>query len=304
MLAAAVLLVASPALMLAPPAAASARRLAQPVMQFGALGGQTPFAPLGTAGGASSAAASGSSALGQSEVAATGEVVKKGKKRKFDPNTGMLDQDRHSPDNSGVSHVPVPSPYHVFEPRMVRSPCAAPCTLHHVAHYGVLHVPSRCIARASRGAAHEHHRPPPPPALALTSILPFAPSHPSVRPHPHLRLHLCPQHFPLASPHCRALTSRSGSNARSSPSHSPPRPPPGTATPPVRHHAPPRSKSSRSPSPSPSWRGLALSRSPTRPPPPLPRGGAATLERRPGQGVATLAGPRPPPARLEPQLQP
>ena len=132
MLAAAVLLVASPALMLAPPAAASAHRLAQPVMQFGALGGQTPFAPLGTAGGASSAAASGSSALGQSEVAATGEVVKKGKKRKVDPNTGMLDQDRHSPDNSGVSHVPVPSPYHVFEPRMVqRSPSAAPCTMHH-----------------------------------------------------------------------------------------------------------------------------------------------------------------------------
>ena len=174
--------------------------------------------------------------------------------------------------------------------------------MYHVAHCGLLHVRRGANRGASHGASHgasrqHHHRPPPPPALALTSILPFAPSHPSVRPHPHLRPHLCPQHFPLASPHCRALTSRSGSNARSSPSHSPPRPPPGTATPPVRHHAPPRSKSSRSPSPSPSWRGLALSRSPTRPPPPLPRGGAVTLVRRPGQGVATWAGPRPPPAR-------
>ena len=167
---AALLLVASPALMLAPPAAASAHRLAQPVMQFGALGGQTPFAPLGTAGGASSAAASGSSALGQSEVAATGEVVKKGKKRKVDPNTGMLDQDRHSPDNSGVSHVPVPSPYHVFEPRMVRSPSAAPCTMHPAPCSTLWLAP--CSPRgASHGAldraAHEHHRPPPPPALLL-----------------------------------------------------------------------------------------------------------------------------------------
>ena len=175
---AALLLVASPALMLAPPAAASAHRLAQPVMQFGALGGQTPFAPLGTAGGASSAAASGSSALGQSEVAATGEVVKKGKKRKVDPNTGMLDQDRHSPDNSGVSHVPVPSPYHVFEPRMVRSPSAAPCTMHPAPCSTLWLAP--CSPRgASHGAldraAHEHHRPPPPPALALTSIFPLAP---------------------------------------------------------------------------------------------------------------------------------
>ena len=149
---AALLLVASPALMLAPPAAASAHRLAQPAMQFGAQGGQTPFAPLGTAGGASSAAASGSSALGQSEVADTGEVVQKGKKRKVDPNTGMLDQDRHLPDSSGVSHVPVPSPYHVFEPRMARrSPSAAPCSTR--VHDGCI-VLADCTVRCNLGMPH------------------------------------------------------------------------------------------------------------------------------------------------------
>ena len=146
------LLVASPALMLAPPTAVSAHRLAQPMMQFGAQGGQTPFAPLGTAGGASSAAASGSSALGQSEVADTGEVVQKGKKRKVDPNTGMLDQDRHLPDSSGVSHVPVPSPYHVFEPRMARrSPSAAPCSTR--VHDGCI-VLADCTVRCNLGMPH------------------------------------------------------------------------------------------------------------------------------------------------------
>ena len=117
----------SPALWLAPPAAAAAHRLAQPVMQFGALGGQTPFAPLGTAGGASSAQASGSAAV----VGITGQVLRKKKKRKVDPNTGMLEQGAHRPDNSGVAHVPVPSPYHVFEPSMARpivEACMAWCT--------------------------------------------------------------------------------------------------------------------------------------------------------------------------------
>ena len=111
-------LCASPALRLAPLASApAAHRLAQPLMQFGAMGGQTPFAPLGTAGGGSSA---NSGEMTRHEV--TGEVLKKKKKkRKTDPNTGMLEQGAHRPDNSGVAHVPVPSPYHVFEPSMVTS---------------------------------------------------------------------------------------------------------------------------------------------------------------------------------------
>lgn len=120
----ALVLVASPALMLAPPAATSAHRLAQPVMQFGALGGQTPFAPRPEDGASYSSATtpSDSSAVGQSEVTETGEVVKKGKKKpKVDPNTGMLVQGRHRPDSSGTQHVPIPSPYHVFEPGMVTS---------------------------------------------------------------------------------------------------------------------------------------------------------------------------------------
>ena len=129
----ALVLVASPALMLAPPGATSAHRLAQPVMQFGALGGQTPFAPRPEDGASYSSATtpSDSSAVGQSEVTETGEVVKKGKKKpKVDPNTGMLVQGRHRPDSSGTQHVPIPSPYHVFEPGMARrSPSTAPCTL-------------------------------------------------------------------------------------------------------------------------------------------------------------------------------
>ena len=165
------LLVASPALMLAPPTAVSAHRLAQPMMQFGAQGGQTPFAPLGTAGGASSAAASGSSALGQSEVADTGEVVQKGKKRKVDPNTGMLDQDRHLPDSSGVSHVPVPSPYHVFEPRMARrSPSAAPCSTR--VHDGCI-VLADCTVRCNLGMPHmmpHAEELAPPPSLPRRSL--------------------------------------------------------------------------------------------------------------------------------------
>ena len=244
------LLVASPALMLAPPTAVSAHRLAQPVMQFGAQGGQTPFAPLGTAGGASSAAASGSSALGQSEVADTGEVVKKGKKRKVDPNTGMLDQDRHLPDSSGVSHVPVPSPYHVFEPRMARrSPSAAPCSTR--VHDGCIMLADctvRCNLGMDRGGAHD---------ASCTRI----------------------------------------STALALPRRSPPE---ATATPPVRHQ-PPRLPRSQLPQ-APSRPDLALSRSPTRPPPPLPKGVAATWGRLHGREVATFtwAAPWPPHARLEP----
>ena len=115
---AALSLVASPALMLAPPAATSAHRLAQPVMQFGSLGGQTPFSPRPEGGAHSAAAASERGEV----VGSSSEVQKKKAKKEkaVDPNTGLTLEDRHAPDPSGVSHVPVPSPYHSFEPGMVR----------------------------------------------------------------------------------------------------------------------------------------------------------------------------------------
>jgi len=157
---AALSLVASPALMLAPPAATSAHRLAQPVMQFGSLGGQTPFSPRPEGGAHSAAAASERGEV----VGSSSEVQKKKAKKEkaVDPNTGLTLEDRHAPDPSGVSHVPVPSPYHSFEPGMVRRSASAAA--------GAMRStrrPASCAPRCTPAA-----RTPPPPPPTTPSLQP------------------------------------------------------------------------------------------------------------------------------------
>ena len=145
--------------MLAPPAATSAHRLAQPMMQFGSLGGQTPFSPRPEGGAHSAAAASERGEV----VGSSSEVQKKKAKKEkvVDPNTGLTLEDRHTPDASGVSHVPVPSPYHSFEPGMVRRSASAAA--------GSMRSTRRPASCAPRCTPEARTPPPPPPTTPHSS---------------------------------------------------------------------------------------------------------------------------------------
>ena len=110
------------------------------------------------------------------------------------------------------------------------------------------------------------------------------------------------RHAPCA-PRCTpCITVQSASTtALALPGRSPPE---ATAMPPVRHRAPrlPRSQLPQTASRQDLSQAPTLSRSPTWPPPPLPRGVVATSVARPGPAVAscTWAAPRPPPRGLTP----